>query len=86
MMGIALWHFTVLLPQRFYGGIVGSLFFALGGALLSGWALPQPGVPPENPPGPMQVFWGLPGATLALWVSYLYGSRVERQLEADDLL
>ena len=24
MMGIAVWHFTVFLPDRFYGGIVGA--------------------------------------------------------------
>ena len=28
MMGIAVWHFTVFLPDRFWGGIVGA--FARG--------------------------------------------------------
>ena len=25
MMGLALWHFTIWLPDRFWGGIVGAL-------------------------------------------------------------
>ena len=24
MMGLALWHFTIFLPDRFWGGIVGA--------------------------------------------------------------
>lgn len=51
MVGIAIWHFTVLLPDRFYGGIIGAFLAALGGALLAGYMLPAPGVPDANPPG-----------------------------------
>ena len=32
MMGIAVWHFTVFLPDRFWGGIVGA--FGAGGPLV----------------------------------------------------
>jgi hypothetical protein len=35
-MGIALWHFTVFLPDRFWGGIVGAFIGAVIGAMLSG--------------------------------------------------
>jgi len=43
MMGIALWHFAVFVPDRFYGGIVGafgasilgSAIFAIPGTLLA---------------------------------------------------
>ena len=28
MMGIAVWHFTVFLPDRFWGGIVGAFLAA----------------------------------------------------------
>ena len=51
MVGIALWHFTVLVPDKFAGGIVGAFLAALAGALLSGYALPSPGFPTANPPG-----------------------------------
>jgi hypothetical protein len=42
MVGIALWHFAVLVPDRFWGGIVGAFLAALLGALASGYALPAP--------------------------------------------
>jgi len=28
MMGIAIWHFAIFLPDRYWGGIVGSFVFA----------------------------------------------------------
>jgi hypothetical protein len=36
IMGIALWHFTVFLPDRFWQGIVGAFLGALAGAIVSG--------------------------------------------------
>ena len=75
MVGIALWHFTVLLPDRFAGGIIGAFLAALVGALVSGYALPVPGLPTENPPGMAEAVWALPGAVFALGASYIWGSR-----------
>jgi hypothetical protein len=34
--GIALWHFTVFVPDRFWGGIVGAFLGAIAGAMASG--------------------------------------------------
>ena len=51
MVGIAIWHFAVLVPDRFWGGIIGAFLAALLGALASGYALPTPGIPLDNPPG-----------------------------------
>ena len=31
LVGIALWHFTVLLPDRFHGGIIGAFLYAVDG-------------------------------------------------------
>ena len=36
MMGLAIWHFTIFLPDRFWGGIVGAFLGALFGAILFG--------------------------------------------------
>ena len=36
MMGLAIWHFTIFLPDRFWGGIVGAFLGALLGAFLFG--------------------------------------------------
>jgi hypothetical protein len=35
-MGVALWHFTVFVPDRFRGGIVGAFLGAAWGAMVSG--------------------------------------------------
>jgi hypothetical protein len=75
MVGLAVWHFTVLLPDRFWGGIMGALFAAIGGALLTGYVLPAPGVPTDNPPGLEEGLWPLPGAVAALALSYWKGVR-----------
>ena len=75
MVGIALWHFTVLLPDKFAGGIIGAFLAALFGALVSGYALPAPGLPTENPPGLSEAIWALPGSVLALAGSYVWGAR-----------
>jgi Ca2+/Na+ antiporter len=34
--GVALWHFTVFLPDRFWGGIVGALLGAVAGGMVTG--------------------------------------------------
>jgi hypothetical protein len=75
LVGIALWHFTVLLPDRFHGGIIGAFLYAVAGALVTGWALPEPGVPADNPPGYAQAVWPLPGAIAALGLAYWMGSK-----------
>ena len=75
MVGIALWHFTVLLPDKFAGGIIGAFVAAFLGALVSGYALPDPGLPTANPPGLGEAVWAVPGALLGLAGSYVWGAR-----------
>jgi hypothetical protein len=38
MAGTAMWHFAVLVPDRFYRGIIGSLVVANVGAIFAGLA------------------------------------------------
>ena len=38
MMGIAIWHFAVFVPDRFWGGIVGAFGAAAVGAVVVGLA------------------------------------------------
>lgn len=75
LMGIGLWHFTVFLPDRFWGGIAGAFLAALAGALVSGYLLPSPGLPSHNPPGLVQALWPIPGAVLGMALAYWYGAR-----------
>ena len=78
MIGIAIWHLAVLVPDRFYGGIIGSFIASLAGALVFGYLLPAPGVPPHNPPGLSEALWPIPGSLLALVALYRYGMYRER--------
>ncbi len=36
IVGLALWHLTIFVPDHFWGGIVGALLGAVGGALVTG--------------------------------------------------
>ena len=80
LIGMALWHFSVLVPDRFWGGIIGAFAAAVAGALVSGYLLPEPGIPASNPPGTGAAVRAMPGALLALLVSYLYGARQDRSM------
>jgi hypothetical protein len=35
-IAVALWHFTVFVPDRFWAGIVGALLGAIAGGMISG--------------------------------------------------
>ena len=54
MMGIAVWHFTVYLPDRFWGGIVGAFMAAVVSAAMFGFAVnggTVPGATTRSRPG-----------------------------------
>ena len=55
----------MLVPDRFYGGIIGALIAAVAGALVSGYLLPYPGIPAHNPPGVTAAVWSIPGSLVA---------------------
>ena len=79
MMGIAIWHFMVFVPDRFWGGIVGAFIVATLGAALFGFIANGATVPGRNDTELVQALIAVPGALLALGASWLYGSRLERQ-------
>jgi uncharacterized membrane protein YeaQ/YmgE (transglycosylase-associated protein family) len=74
MVGLALWHFAVLVPDRFHGGIIGTFLAAWIGALVTGLLLPVPGIPTANPPGIGEALCAVPGAIMALGASWWYGT------------
>ena len=77
MMGIAIWHFTVFVPDRFWGGIVGAFFVAMLGAVIFGFLVNGLTVPGQNDTDVAQALIAVPGAVIALAASWLYGSRLE---------
>lgn len=77
MIGIALWHFTIFVPDRFAGGIVGALLAAWAGALVSGFLLDGLAISSHNPPGVRHALYAIPGSVLALVAAYAAGSRAD---------
>lgn len=79
MMGIALWHFAVFVPDRFYGGIVGAFLAAIAGAALFGFVVSGLTVPGKNDTDLVQALVAMPGTVLAMAISWWYGSRTEAE-------
>jgi hypothetical protein len=77
MMGIAVWHFMVFVPDRFWGGIVGAFIVAALGAAVFGFIVAGFTVPGQNDTELVQGLIAVPGALIALAASWLYGSRQE---------
>jgi hypothetical protein len=78
MMGLAIWHFTVFVPDRFWGGIVGALVGALAGSILVGLALAGFTVPGRDDTELATALYAVPGTLLGLALVYLEGARRER--------
>jgi uncharacterized membrane protein YeaQ/YmgE (transglycosylase-associated protein family) len=77
-MGIAIWHFAVWVPDRFYGGIVGAFLAAIVGAAVFGFIASGLTVPGRDDTEIVAAFEAIPGALIALAISYAYGARTER--------
>ena len=74
-MGVALWHFTVFVPDRFRGGIVGAFMGAAAGAMVSG-AIAQ--ILLGNSVGDTDLataFYAIPGTIIGLAIVYAMGVR-----------
>jgi hypothetical protein len=78
MMAIAIWHFTIWLPDRFYGGIVGGLLAAIAGAALFGLLISGFTVPGRNDTHIAAALEAIPGSLIGLALSYAYGALQER--------
>jgi ABC-type Fe3+ transport system permease subunit len=78
MTGIALWHFTVFLPDHFWQGIVGAFLGAVAGAMISGAAAQIASGRTIGDTDLATVLYALPGIALGLAVVYVIGLRDER--------
>jgi hypothetical protein len=80
-MGIALWHFTVFMPDRFWQGIVGALLGATTGAVVFGALV---AVVTGQGLGDTDIGTALiaiPGTVIGLAVIWVIGVRQEAQRE-----
>jgi hypothetical protein len=83
MMGLAIWHFTIFLPDRFWGGIVGAFLGSLAGAIVLGLIIYSVKVSALRVPGEKAtdigvIAYAIPGAILGIAAVYLEGIRRER--------
>jgi hypothetical protein len=83
MMGIAVWHFTVFLPDRFWGGIVGAFLAAFVAAVAFGFLVNGLTIPGKSDTEIVQALIAIPGALIGLAISYFWGSRMDRETGVD---
>ncbi len=80
-MGIALWHFTVFLPDRFWQGIVGAFLGAVLGSVLFGLIVQQISGRSLGDTDLGTALIAIPGTAIGLAVVYAIGVRGEAQLD-----
>jgi hypothetical protein len=77
-MGIALWHFTVFVPDHFWQGIVGAFLGAVTGALASGAVIQIASGKGIGETDVGTALAAVPGVLVGLAVIYALGLRDER--------
>jgi hypothetical protein len=83
MMGLAIWHFTIWVPDRFWGGIVGAFVGSLIGSIVVGLIIYSVKVSAVRVPGEKAtdigvILYAVPGAIVGIVAVYLEGIRRER--------
>ena len=77
MMGLALWHFTIFLPDHFWGGIVGAFLAAVLGSIILGVILSGLSIPGQDDTDIITALEAIPGAIIGMGIAYFVGLRRE---------
>jgi hypothetical protein len=80
IIGLAVWHFTIWLPDRCWGGIVGAFIGAIVGATLVGLMIHGFSVPGRHSTDLVTAIEGIPGAAIGIGLVYAEGMRVNARL------
>jgi ABC-type Fe3+ transport system permease subunit len=78
IMGIALWHFTVFLPDRFWQGIVGAFLGAVLGSVIFGLIVQEASGKSLGETDVSTALLAVPGVLIGLAIVYAIGMRSER--------
>lgn len=81
-MGLALWHFTVFLPDRFWQGIIGALIGATLGAVIFGALVAATTGKGLGDTDLGTALVAVPGTAIGLAVVWFLGVRAEEQQRA----
>jgi hypothetical protein len=73
MMGLAIWHFTIFMPDRFWAGIVGAFLGAVIGSIVVGLAVHGFTVPGQSDTDLLTAVEAIPGALIGIGAVYFYG-------------
>ena len=76
-MGIALWHFTVFLPDRFWQGIVGAFLGSVIGAMVFGAIVELITDKGLGNTDLVTALTAIPGVAIGLGIVYALGVREE---------
>ena len=74
-LGVALWHFTVFVPDRFQGGIVGAFLGATAGAMVSGAIAQILLGKTVGDTDLVTALYAVPGTIIGLAIVYAWGVR-----------
>jgi hypothetical protein len=77
VVGIALWHYTVFVPDRFWGGIVGAFLGAVAGAMVTGAIYQIVSGDSIGTTGIVTVLAAVPGTLAGLAAVYTIGARAD---------
>lgn len=83
LMALAIWHFAVYVPDKFWGGIVGAFGASIAGAVVFGFLVNGFTVPGRDDTDLLQAFIAIPGAMIGLGICYFIGARQEAAAEEE---
>src|SRR3712207_3118329 len=79
MTGLAIWHFTIFLPDRFWAGIVGAFVGALVGSVVFGLLVNGLTVPGKNDTEIITALEAIPGTLIGMAVVWFIGVKQDRE-------
>jgi ABC-type Fe3+ transport system permease subunit len=79
IMGIALWHFTVFIPDRFWQGIVGAFLGAVLGAVIFGVIVQEASGKSFGDTDLSTALVAIPGTLIGLGIVWIIGTRAEHE-------
>ncbi|HYH52994.1 MAG TPA: hypothetical protein VD761_02600 [Solirubrobacterales bacterium] len=81
IMGIAIWHFAVFVPDRFWQGIVGAFLGAVLGSVIFGLIVQEASGKSLGDTDLSTALIAVPGTLIGLAVVYAIGARSEEHVE-----
>lgn len=81
IIGIALWHFTVFLPDKFWQGIIGAFLGAVLGAVIFGAIVQEVSGKSLGDTDISTALTAVPGVAIGLAIMWVLGARAEQRID-----